>query len=103
MKHGRRVWNRKRRVGQRERERESYSQTNLEFRDAVQDVSRHTALKLLCLPFGPLTLSIRSLNFAFDHRSSFANPCVAVDIWLPILYIADRIVDIMAELRDAKL
>ena len=81
-----------------DRERESYSQTNLEFRDAVQD----EALKLLCLPFGPLTPSIRSLNFDFDHRSSFANLCVAVDIWLPILYIADRTVDIMAESRDAK-
>ena len=46
-------------------EGESYSQTNLEFRDAVQDVFRHTALKLLCLPFGPLTLSIRSFEICF--------------------------------------
>ena len=84
------------------RERESYSQTNLEFRDVVQDVFRHTALKLLCLPSGHLTPSMWSLNFAFNHRSSFANPCVAVDIWLPILYIADRTVDIMAESRDGK-
>ena len=66
----------------------------------MQDVFRHTALKLLS--FGPLTPSLRSLNFAFDHRSSFANPCVAVDIWLPTLYIADRTVDIMAESLDAK-
>ena len=83
-----------------DRERESYSQTNLEFRDAVQDEAY--SMETLCLPFGPLTPSLLSLNSAFDHRSSFANSCVAVDIWLPILYIADRTVDIMAESRDAK-
>ena len=83
-------------------ERDSYSPTNPEIRNAKKDVFRHTVLRLLHLPYGPLRPSVRSLDFAFENRSSFANPCVAVDILSPILYISDRTGDIMAELRDAK-
>ena len=83
-------------------ERDRYSRTDPEIRNAMQDVFRHTVLTLLPIPYGPLRPSTRSLDFAFENRLSFANPCVAVDILSPILYISDRTGDIIAELRDAK-